>query len=93
MIAMTPPAGCVGVTRGRVDQRREVMVASVGVSVATALLLGPEAALADVVVELLHPQATACTRVGTCNTNPVEFEQMYQERMNESEKLLYLKSG
>ena len=56
-------------TRGCVNQRREMVIASVGVSVAASLLLGPETVLTDVVVELLHAQSTARAGVGSCNGN------------------------
>ena len=46
-----------------------MVIASVGVSVAASLLLGPETVLTDVVVELLHAQSTARAGVGSCNGN------------------------
>ena len=56
-------------TRGGVNQRREMMISSVGVGVATGLMLRPETVLTDVVVELLHAQSTARASVGSCNGN------------------------
>ena len=46
-----------------------MVISSVGVCVAPGLLLGPEAVLTDVVVELLHAQSTARASVGSCNGN------------------------
>ena len=51
-------------TRGGVDERREVLVAGVGVGVGPGLL-GPQAGLADVVVDLVHPQSAASAGVGS----------------------------
>ena len=56
-------------TRGGVDQRGQMVISSVGVSVAPGLLLRPETVLTDVVVELLHAQSAARASVGACNGN------------------------
>ena len=56
------PGGGVWVTRGGVYQRWEVVVSSVGVSVAPAVP-------GHVVVELLHPQSATSASVGACNGN------------------------
>ena len=56
-------------TRGGVYERREMVISSVGVSVAASLLLRPETVLADVVVELVHAQAAGGAGVGSCKGN------------------------
>ena len=63
------PGGGVWVTRGGVYEGREMVISSVGVSVAAGLLLRPETVLADVVVELVHAQATGGAGVGSCKGN------------------------
>ena len=61
------PGGGVWVTRGGVYQRWEVVVSSVGVSVAPAVP-------GHVVVELLHPQSATSASVGACNGNISEHD-------------------